>query len=408
MTAFKVIDKVHMELSNYCNASCPMCARFFKNSPLLRPGLELSQISIDQFIKFFPKNYIRKMKEFLFCGTHGDPGMAKDLYEICQYIRDNSNASVRIHSNGGMRSEEFWFKLGELFSKNVRWELVFSIDGLEDTNHLYRRGVDWTKLMKNCSAFIKGGGRANWEFLVFKHNEHQVEEATALAKQMNFLAFIPKNALGVSSGDHLEKLPAIDANGKLTHWIEAPDNPEFRNLKNPVGEKERTLKGYEFPIQFYKHFKDNHASIQNNVNVIKDEIYTRMKGQDFSAFDKATVKCKAVERNELFITSDGTLLPCCYVGTQFTSEYNRPPDFQLKHELEKWGVDKFNLNKYTIEEVLKTTAFDRVFADSWKKGSCAEGKMIICADVCGENSQVDRIYNKKNLWQKIKLFILRT
>lgn len=399
------IDSFHIELSNYCNASCPICPRFFKNSPLLRPGLELSQITIEQFQKFFPKKYLKKIKEFLFCGTHGDPGMAKDLYEICQYVRANSKAKVRIHTNGGMRNAEFWHKLGVLFSKDANWEIVFSIDGLEDTNHLYRRGVNWTKLMENCEAFIKAGGQANWEFLVFKHNEHQVEEARSLATKMDFIRFIPKNALGVSTKDHLEKLAAVNDQGQIDYWIEAPDNPEYRNLKEPVGVIKESPRSFSFPIQFYKNTKDNYAQVEENIKKIQDNIYERLKKEDYSWYDTATVSCKAVNRNELFITSAGIMLPCCYVGTQFSSGYNRPTDYQLKHELDKWGLDKFDLNTYSIAEVLKTGAFDRIFADSWKKDSCANGKMIICADVCGERSAVDRIYNRKTLWQKIKSFI---
>jgi MoaA/NifB/PqqE/SkfB family radical SAM enzyme len=70
--------------------------------------------------------------------------------------------------------------------------VVFSIDGLEDTNHLYRRNVRWSKVIDNAKAFIDAGGNAHWDMLVFEHNKHQVDEAHQLAKDMGFNWFRAK------------------------------------------------------------------------------------------------------------------------------------------------------------------------------------------------------------------------
>ena len=43
--------------------------------------------------------------------------------------------------------------------------------------------------MQSAQAFINAGGRAEWDFLVFRHNEHQVESARKLAKEMGFAKF---------------------------------------------------------------------------------------------------------------------------------------------------------------------------------------------------------------------------
>ena len=64
--------------------------------------------------------------------------------------------------------------------------LTWSIDGFEETNEVYRKGTDFNKIWDNFTTFCKTGGgkNANWDFLVFKHNWHEIprvkEEATKL------------------------------------------------------------------------------------------------------------------------------------------------------------------------------------------------------------------------------------
>jgi hypothetical protein len=70
--------------------------------------------------------------------------------------------------------------------------VVFSIDGLADTNHIYRKKVNWIKVMNNAAAFIKAGGSAHWDMLVYKHNEHQVDIAEQVARDLGFTWFRAK------------------------------------------------------------------------------------------------------------------------------------------------------------------------------------------------------------------------
>jgi len=68
--------------------------------------------------------------------------------------------------------------------------VTFAIDGLADTNHTYRINSEWQKIIANASAYIKAGGAATWKFIVFRHNEHQVEPARALSEFLGFQDFI--------------------------------------------------------------------------------------------------------------------------------------------------------------------------------------------------------------------------
>lgn len=123
------------------------------------------------------------------CGVYGDPAAGKHTTAIYEYFRDlNPNITLGMNSNGGIRNTEWWTHLGSLFHRDQDY-VVFSIDGLEDTNHIYRRGVDWHKMIENIQAFISTGANAHWDMLVYHHNEHQIDICERLAKKIGFKWF---------------------------------------------------------------------------------------------------------------------------------------------------------------------------------------------------------------------------
>ena len=93
----------------------------------------------------------------------------------------------------------------------------FGIDGLEDTNHLYRVNVKWKKVMENVKAFVENGGNAIWDYIVFRHNEHQVEQAREFSNKIGFKKFLVKKTgrFAVNSvGDYVVRgHPVYDSKG---------------------------------------------------------------------------------------------------------------------------------------------------------------------------------------------------
>ena len=412
---FPELNQLHIELTNACNAACPMCSRFHVNSPLIRPDLEIDQITIDKFKKYFPPDVVKKCEVILFCGVHGDPGMARDLYEICEYIDEVSPMTViRMNTNGGMRKPEFWEKMGKLFAKKYRdhwsWQITFSIDGLEDTNHLYRRNVEWGKLMENVKAYTGAGGRAEWDYLIFKHNEHQIDEAKALSKELGFYSFVPKKALGVDNGTSLVRMSAMTREGKLDYWIDAPVDPKNRNLENPKGPNNEQF--WEFSIDDYRRMKEGKLT-HNNYPERVSKVYEMLAVEDNSTLDKAEINCKAKTMNggkEIFVDQKGRVIPCCYMGTHLNGVHTDSQSLQLHYEVEKYGWDHFDLNLHSLEEIMEGHHLDRVFTDTWTKPSCKEGKMAYCANICGTYSRVDKIYthdkmdDKSRNWREVKVY----
>jgi MoaA/NifB/PqqE/SkfB family radical SAM enzyme len=123
------------------------------------------------------------------CGNWGDPAAAKYVFELYDHFRKhNPNITLGMNTNGSLRTPDWWRKLATILNQPNDY-VIFSIDGLEDTNHIYRVNTVWEKIMENASAFIEAGGSAHWDMLVYRHNEHQVDQIQELAEKMGFKWF---------------------------------------------------------------------------------------------------------------------------------------------------------------------------------------------------------------------------
>jgi MoaA/NifB/PqqE/SkfB family radical SAM enzyme len=393
------LRQMHIELTNACNAACPMCVRTYNNSLLTRPDLEIGQISFEQFKKYFPPEIIKKCNLILFCGVHGDPCIAKDMLEICKYINEISrNTAVRVNTNGGMRKPEWWAELGKLFSKYPRsmynyWSVTFSIDGLEDTNHLYRRNVKWNAVTANAQAFIDAGGTAIWDYLIFKHNEHQILEAQELSKKMKFDEFVPKKSLGVDNGTHLQPMAVLDKDGQLEYIIEAPTNSKNRNLENPIGVEPMNIEPFKF--EDYKRLKENKEIGDYFQEQVKTVYEDRILKEDNSKYNSCSISCKSkgwTGGKEIFVDNFGRVMPCCYIGTHLNGVYTDTRTLQLHKHMNDYGWDHFSLENHTLEDILESGHLDRVFADSWSIDRVEDGRLSYCADTCGKISSIDKIF----------------
>ena len=190
MYQYKDIKQVHLEVTEKCNAACPMCPRNISG------GKESSfiinaELSLADCKKMFDPAFIKQLNIMYMCGNYGDPMMAKDTLKIFKYFREhNSKMKLRMNTNAGARPAKWWVELAKTIGKRGR--VVFSVDGLKDTNHLYRQHVKWNIVERSMKAYIGAGGIARWDYLVFKHNEHQVEEAKKLSQKLGFAGFQAK------------------------------------------------------------------------------------------------------------------------------------------------------------------------------------------------------------------------
>jgi MoaA/NifB/PqqE/SkfB family radical SAM enzyme len=180
---------LHIEPTDVCQAACPLCAR--ETDATFRKD-QKHHLRIEQIQQHFSERVIGKLDKMFMCGNYGDPAAGYYTMDIYNYFRKvNSEIVLGMNTNGAVQSTFFWHALGKLFNKPKDY-CVFSIDGLEDTNAVYRKNVNWEKLMSNTQAYIAAGGAAHWDMLVYKHNQHQVDACEQLARDMGFKWFRAK------------------------------------------------------------------------------------------------------------------------------------------------------------------------------------------------------------------------
>lgn len=269
------LNIINLEFTDYCNAACPMCARFKWDGTLYNEKVNQNHNRLEILKKHIPKKIIRQLKRFYSVGTYGEPTINPEFIETFKWVRDlNPDCRLGMDSNGGSRSESFWIECAKLgISVN------FGIDGLEDTNHLYRRNIKWQKLMSNVKAFIGAGGKAIWKMIVFKHNQHQIDLARKLSMEMGFRRF------GWQCSDRWRSSNWITGETlDVTRWPAG----DYYIEKPTISENKNT---------------DHHY---NTVGVYEEKKFN---------YDN-TIKCKmASDSNyEIYIRANGDVQPCCMLG----------------------------------------------------------------------------------------------
>jgi MoaA/NifB/PqqE/SkfB family radical SAM enzyme len=370
------IKTIHLEVTERCNLSCPMCARNI-NGGETNPWIHDAELSLEDIKKIFPNEFIQQLNHMYMCGNFGDPIVAKDTLEIFRHFRSmNSDILLSMNTHGSARQESWWVELASILGD--KGYVIFSIDGLDDTNDLYRRGSDFTRIMKNAKAFIEAGGNAHWEYLVFAHNEHQVDRARDLAETMGFTKFqLKKSARFFSSvsGSIKDTITGVDRK-QQGFVLQAPTNPEYRNAAveelNGVGIVKQNVK---LP-----------TTKQEILNLIRPEIFHKdmaRKSASEKLLDSVNIKCKVKEEKSLYVTAEGILQPCCWVAGQMYNWYNTPKGSQIWKLINVVGKDSLNALNNSIEHIVMGEYFQTLISDSWTKPSCAEGKLQVCSKICG-------------------------
>lgn len=380
MYHYSEIKTIHLEMTERCNASCPMCARNI-NGGEVNPWIKDNELSISDVKKIFPIEFIKQLNHMYMCGNYGDPIVAQDCLDAFRYFRENNpDMLLSMNTNGSARTQDWWKELATILGD--KGYVIFSLDGLEDTNMIYRKNTVWSKIIENVDAFIQAGGNAHWEFIVFKHNQHQIEEARKLADQMGFKHFqVKKSARFISTGGSAKsKIHSVDRKG------------------NKVLIEESTLSGYKNAGLVKKLRYTNEQEIEfptkkiDLLGKLNPEIFdSRSRLQQI--YDATEISCKVQKEKSLYVSAEGVLQPCCWVAGQMYNWYHTPKGSQIWKLINVVGKDNINALNHDIESIVEGEYFQTLFKDSWNKKSCNDGKLQVCAKTCGNIDTFAHQYN---------------
>lgn len=344
------IYQIEIDVTNKCNASCPQCVRNYYGS-YTWPSLPIVDIDIELLINGVSLSTWKNLKHVRLCGTYGDPCMHSKLQDIVKAIKKLTDASITINTNGGIRSKKWWADTAKILD-STKDTVVFGLDGLADTNHLYRKGVNFHKAIANIKAFNKSGGRSIWQFLVFKHNQHQVQEAKELAFSIGCADFAVKKTSRFLDKTHnlTDSTPVLDSQGHAVYYLEPPTDEKYIN------------QGYEIVKQTIKFYGSYQKYLANT-----------------------KIECFAKRMYYVNITATGEVFPCAWLADRmygFESESHVDHGTLLKIMESIGGRDQINLRNVCLEDIVNGPWFAAI-EQSWATNSIER-----CANQCGERSNL--------------------
>jgi len=344
MFKFNELRQIHLEITNNCQASCPMCSRNYHGG-IDNPLIKIKDWTLEYFKSIINEEVLTQIDSLYFCGNFGDPLLNNDLIAMIEFaVVIKPTIEIRVHTNGSIRSTEWWEQLAKAMPINHL--LIFGIDGLAETHNLYRIGTDFNKIIKNAKAFIKAGGLAEWAFIRFKHNAHEVEEAKTFATNIGFQRFVMKD-----SGRFLldSKFPVLNKNGDVTHYLEKADESKIVFIDRKV------LRNYEQIVA------------------------------------SSTISCQSQKNKEVYIDAYGRLFPCCWLAITPYNYHEEGSDMlevrqvinkQFDNMIEDFGgVNNIDTNYHSIKSIVDSDTYQNVWEKYW-----TDPKMVTCARTCGVNA----------------------
>ena len=210
---------ITVDPTNHCDLKCPLCPTGIGDK-----SVEYGLLKLEKFKKVV--DAFSKWAQTVQFFSWGEATLNKSFIEMIRHASQNphemrSTTSLNLNN---VTDEQ----IKGLITSNLDM-LTISIDGVtQEVYEKYRVGGNLETVFNNLKKLIstkklyKSNTKIIWAFLVFKHNEHQVEEAKKMASDFGIPITI-KEARPDIKGDlenPLDKM--IDVHGE---WL--PDNPKY-------------------------------------------------------------------------------------------------------------------------------------------------------------------------------------
>lgn len=184
MINLSTIAWLQVEATTKCNAWCPGCGRN-NGGHTLSNDLVIEDLNTSKLTALL--DTLPNLNTIDFCGTYGDAIAAANIADQIS-IAKHYCRKIIVRTNGSLRNTEWWKQFANLL-QDTDHEIWFCLDGLADTHSIYRQGTDFDTIIRNATTFIAAGGVAIWQFIPWKHNEHQIKDCIRLSQKLGFKRF---------------------------------------------------------------------------------------------------------------------------------------------------------------------------------------------------------------------------
>ena len=177
---------VRLDICTLCQLNCVECF-MRKDEENIRKQGGFGYVDFETFKNFIDKHpFIEKIN----VSNHGEIFLNPDLDKILEYAYQKG---VVLGANSGVNLNTISEETAENLVKYQFELLCVSIDGAsQETYSIYRRGGDFNKVIENIKMINHFKEKYNsefpimfYKFIPFGHNEHEIEDAKKLAKELN-------------------------------------------------------------------------------------------------------------------------------------------------------------------------------------------------------------------------------
>ena len=216
-----------VEPTNICNLKCPLCPS--GNGGLTRPR---GTMELDAFRRVFEEQAEHLM--LLMLWNQGEPFINKNLTNMVRIASDHNVPTITSTNVHYIRTRE---DAEEIVNCGLD-EIIVSLDGVTEASYLeYRVGGNFERVLdgiRRLSEAKKSMGADNpiihLQFIIFKHNENEIDDARRLAAELGVDRLSLKTAQVYTDAEAETYLPedetlsryryeadGLSMNGKITN-----------------------------------------------------------------------------------------------------------------------------------------------------------------------------------------------
>ncbi len=169
---------IMIEPTNICNLRCPLCPS--GNGTLRR---DKGFMNLETFKKIIDEIYKDSFMVVLW--NQGEPFLNKDILKMIRYASDKRMFTL-LSTNGNVQPDS-----DEIVTSGLD-SLIISLDGAsQETYNKYRINGRLSEVLELAKRIVNSRSKTNrknpllrWQFLVMKHNEHEIPAIRKLAKEI--------------------------------------------------------------------------------------------------------------------------------------------------------------------------------------------------------------------------------